>query len=125
MNRRAAEERLRLESVATPDITSAERYATLPKMGTRDASRAGQRCCPRLMSIGTRVVVHRPGSPDGCERRLWERTAATPFARRDASLLIIAVIVVLLFLLLRLSSFLRLHLSLVRVLLEIPAAGIS
>lgn len=103
MNRRAAEERLRLESVATPDITSAVRYATLPKMGTRDVSRAGQRCCPRLMPIGTRVVVHRPGSPDGYERRLWARTAATPFVRCDASLLIIAVI--LLFLLLRLSSF--------------------
>lgn len=48
MNRRAAEERLRLEGVATPDITSAARYATLPKMGTRDAFRAGQRSLPTL-----------------------------------------------------------------------------
>lgn len=46
VNRRAAEERLRLEGAATPDITSAA-YATLPKMGTRDASRAGHRLCPR------------------------------------------------------------------------------
>lgn len=101
MNRRAAEERLRLEGVATPDITSAARYATLPKMGTRDASRAGQRYCPRLTPMGTRVVVYGPGSPDGrdvarFERRLWLRTAATLIARRDASLLIIAVIVGLL-----------------------------
>jgi len=98
VNRRAAEERLRLEGVASPDITSAARYATLPKMGTRDASRAGQRCCPRLTLMGTRVVGHGPGSLDVVrfERRLWVRTAATSFERHDASLLIIAVIVVLL-----------------------------
>lgn len=117
MNRRAAEERLRLEGVATPDITSAARYATLPKMGTRDVSRAGQRCCPRLMPMGTRVVVHGPGSSretplgeNGGDAVRAPRRIAPHHRRHCRSPLPPSF-----------SFFLRLHLPLVYVLLEIPA----
>lgn len=109
MNRRKAEKRLRPEGVATPDITSATRCATLPKMGTRDASRAGQRRCPRFAPRhqvgGGTYTIRKLGRQ---RRRFWARTAATP------SLL---VIVVLLFLLLPH----RLFIFFLFALLEIPA----
>lgn len=98
MNRRAAEKRLRPEGVATPDITSATRCATLPKMGTRDASRAGQRRCPRFAprhEVGG-GYIHDQEARTATTALLGENGGDAVRARRDASLLVIVVLLLLL-----------------------------